>query len=129
MKELIFSLGKRKEEISIKLCVATSKPRIYAYRIIEHYDLRASFSLIMGAELDGRRSKKRELINYFENPQKQEYLMIGDRKHDIMGAKEAGIDSIGVLYGYGSEEEISNAGPTYAVKSVKELLDLLDRVI
>ena len=46
-----------------------------------------------------------------------------------MGAKEAGIDSVGVLYGYGSEEEISNTGPTYAVKSVRELQDLLARVI
>ena len=81
-------------------------------------------------ELDGKRSKKSEIINYaIENcgiASINNAIMIGDKEHDILGAKECRMESVGVLYGYGSFQEISNAGATFIVKSVGGLLKLLN---
>jgi phosphoglycolate phosphatase len=111
------------------LLVATSKPTVYAEKILDHFELRKYFSLVVGSNLDGSRVKKNEVIAYaLEKMDLKEYcnvVMVGDRKHDIIGAKEAGIDSIGVLYGYGSVEEFEYEKPTYIVDTVLNLQKLL----
>lgn len=104
------------------LIVATSKPEVFAKRIIEHFHLEQYFSNVCGSTLDGSRSKKGEVIAYALKENKisnlSQVLMIGDREHDIIGAKENHIDCLGVLYGYGSLEELQNAGATYISDSV-----------
>ena len=112
-----------------RLILATSKPQPFTDKIIEHFDLSKYFEFIAGSNMDGTRSKKAEVIEYALNEcgvtDKSRTVMIGDRKHDIIGAEAVGIDSIGVEYGYGDYEELSNAGSTYIVKTVDELERLL----
>ncbi|QYX32918.1 HAD family hydrolase [Sphaerospermopsis torques-reginae] len=89
--------------------VATSKPQIYAARIIEYFDLAPLFDGVYGSELDGNRSVKGDLISYIierESLLASTVVMVGDRSHDIIGAKKNNITSIGVTYGYGSREEL-----------------------
>ncbi|MGG7620846.1 HAD hydrolase-like protein [Bacillus coreaensis] len=75
--------------------------------------------LVIGSHLDGTRSAKVEIIQYIINTFSQysldEFIMIGDRKHDVIGAKQTGIDSIGVTYGYGSKEELREYNPIYVL--------------
>lgn len=122
--ELIQELAKER-----KLYLATSKPTEYAKRILQHYDIAKFFESAVGCEFDGRRSTKEEIIKYAIESSVvdslSQYLMIGDRLHDILGAKAVGIDSIGVLYGYGTKEEMLRAAPNYLVGTVKDLGDLL----
>ena len=96
-----------------QLFVATSKPEPFAVRILERFSLAQYFDGIAGATLDETRTEKAEVIAYaldrFRIP-KQGTLMIGDRKHDILGAKQNGLNSLGVLYGFGSREELLTAG-------------------
>lgn len=111
------------------LIVATSKPTIFAQKILEHFNLRKYFSFVSGSNLDGTRVKKSEVIQYAleRNNIKDlsEVIMIGDRKHDVYGAKEIGIESIGVLYGYGDYEELYDNGANYIVNNVEELRKLI----
>lgn len=89
--------------------VATSKPQIYATRIIEYFDLAPLFDGVYGSELDGNRSVKCDLISYIierESLLPSSVVMVGDRSHDIIGAKKNNIASIGVTYGYGTREEL-----------------------
>jgi phosphoglycolate phosphatase len=89
--------------------VATSKPQIYATRIIEYFDLAPLFDGVYGSELDGNRSVKCDLISYIierESLSASTVVMVGDRSHDIIGAKKNNIASIGVTYGYGTREEL-----------------------
>jgi len=113
------------------IILATSKAEKYAREILEHFDLLKYFDFTAGAELDGRRSDKTEVIlhalahfNIVSNEEKALSVMIGDRKHDITGAKKAGIESVGVLYGYGTKEELELAGADHIVKNAKELTEL-----
>lgn len=112
-----------------ELVLATSKPRIYAHKIIEHFDIAKYFTYVVGCELDGTLDSKKEIIEYAmkkcAGADKNDYIMVGDRFYDAEGAKAMGIRSIGVLYGYGSEEELVNAGSTYICKTVEELKKLL----
>ena len=113
------------------LVVATSKPEEYSIRIIEHYRLSQYFDFVCGSLMDESRSKKAEVIAYalercgLGEDQKNKVLMVGDRFHDIEGAKANGLKSCGVLFGYGSRQELEEAGADYIVKSVKDLLDLI----
>jgi len=96
-----------------KLFVATSKPHVFAERIIDHFGLRNHFERVFGSELDGTRVDKSHLLEYAlkemaVDPAKT--LMIGDRSHDMIGAKNNGMKGIGVLYGYGSRDELLQAG-------------------
>jgi len=106
------------------LYVATSKPRIAADRIIEHFQMGQYFERVFGCELDGTRSKKTDLLAYAidENPAAASRTMIGDRKHDLIGAIANGIRPIGVSYGYGSIEELTEAGAVGIADSPAELL-------
>lgn len=120
------------EELSAlgkKLVLATSKPTTFAQRILDHFNLASYFYFTGGSNLDGSRSRKSEVIAYALNeiilPTRFKAVMIGDRKYDIIGAKESGIDSIGVLYGYGSEQELKIENPTHVVDSVNDLKAIL----
>ncbi|UNP78351.1 HAD family hydrolase [Bacillus nitratireducens] len=108
-----------------RLFVATSKPTVFAKQVTEHFQLTTFFEEIVGSNLDGTRIKKEEIIAHIlqtnEELKKEEMVMIGDRKHDVIGANSNGIASIGVLYGYGSEIELSDAGAIHIVKDVEEL--------
>ncbi|MGI6622205.1 MAG: HAD family hydrolase [Clostridiaceae bacterium] len=111
------------------LLVATSKPQVFAEQILVHFKLDKYFSFIAGSNLDGTRIKKAEVIEYalegLNITELTKTIMVGDREHDIRGAKTIGIKSIGVLYGYGSKEELVNADADYIVQSVSEIKDIV----
>ena len=112
-----------------KVILATSKPTVFANVILEYFHLDKYFTCAVGSELDGSRVKKGEVITEALRragvTDKSLAVMIGDREHDILGAKENGIDSIGVLYGYGDRAEHEAAGAGMIVESVEELLQYL----
>lgn len=111
-----------------RLVVATSKPTDYSIEILQHYDLAKYFDQIVGSNLDGTRIYKTEVIAHvlslFDLPV-EACVMIGDRKHDILGAKDHRMDSIGVLFGYGSREELTQHGATMIADSVAALRSIL----
>ena len=101
------------EAVAARLFVATSKPHVFAERIIDHFGLSSYFEHVFGSELDGTRVNKADLLAYAietTGVDPSQALMIGDRSHDIVGAKSNGMRGIGVLYGYGSEEGLISAG-------------------
>ncbi len=107
-----------------RLFVVTSKPRVYAGRILSHFGLDRYFESIEGSELDGARSDKAELIRYVlekHHLEKGRTVMIGDRLHDIVGAAKNGVDSLGVGYGFGSREELVSASATHYRGTMEEL--------
>lgn len=112
-----------------KLYVATSKPEVFAKKILEHFNLDSYFEFIGGADLAETRVKKGDVIRYVLEENRitdlERVIMVGDRKHDILGAKEAGIASVGVLYGYGNREELLDAGADFIAESVFDLQNLL----
>lgn len=112
-----------------KIVLATSKPEEFAIRILKHFELFDYFDFVGGAYMDGIRNKKGEVIQYaLESAGITDLsttVMIGDREHDIIGAKENGLDSIGVLFGYGSREELTEAGATYIAETVGDILKFL----
>ena len=109
--------------------LATSKPEGFAVEILRHFGLYDYFDIIAGASMDESRNKKADVIAYaisqMKNPDLSRMIMIGDREHDILGAKQIGIDSIGVLYGYGDRAEHEKAGATYIAERVEDILPLL----
>ena len=99
-----------------RLFVATSKPHVFAERIIDHFGLRPHFERVFGSELDGTRVHKTDLLAYAMKTTSRRSiagLMIGDRSHDMVGAKNNGMSGIGVLYGYGSKDELIGAGASH----------------
>ena len=120
-----------------KSVIATSKPEPYAKKILDHFNLSKYFTLIAGSELNGTRLTKQDVIAYaidrlseITNPTNQDsahqidinkILMIGDRHHDITGAKENGIASMGVLYGYGTRSELCDAGADFIAETVSDI--------
>lgn len=111
------------------IILATSKPAFYAEKILRYFKIDNFFLSICGSELDGTRSDKSEVIHYALRQNDindlNDVIMIGDREHDIVGAKKNGITSVGVLYGYGDYNELSKAGANYIAKDVSELLKFL----
>lgn len=124
-------LLKSLKELQFTLVVATSKPTVFAEEILQHFNIKQYFDLVVGSNLDGTRTAKTEIIQYiidaYDHQTLDNFIMIGDRKHDIIGANNTGIDSIGVTYGYGSFEELRHANPTHIVNSVDQLKDILLR--
>ena len=99
-----------------RLFVATSKPHVFADRIIDHFGLRPYFEHVFGSELDGTRVHKYDLLAWalqHTGTAASRALMIGDRSHDIVGARANGMDGIGVLYGYGTKAELLEAGASH----------------
>ncbi len=112
-----------------KLIVATSKPELFAKRIMEHFDLAKYFTDICGSTMDGSREKKRDVIRYTLEKnhitQLDQVVMVGDRFYDITGAKENGLASVGVLYGFGDRKELEEAGAGQIAETVKDLEEIL----
>lgn len=122
MDEAIRTLGARN-----RIFVATSKPKVYADEIFKYFGKASSFEFIYGSELSGVNSKKGDLIRFAMNERALDpkvTVMIGDRKHDIIGAKENEIPGIGVTWGYGSLKELQDAGARQIVSSWSELVGL-----
>lgn len=122
-KQLLSALKKHGK----RLVLATSKPIVYAERIVEHFGIKKYFDILTGAELDGTRNKKGEVIEYalrlagqYASP-----VMVGDRCQDVLGAKENGIPCIGVRFGYAEENELEAAGAVKIAESMAELEKLL----
>lgn len=124
--EKVFKTLRKKDKT---LIIATSKPTVYAKTILGHFDLLKYFDFVAGSELNGDRAVKSEVITYALNQNGisnlKEVIMIGDREYDIIGAKQVGLSSIGVLYGYGSRCELENVGADYVVETVEDLLTIL----
>jgi len=97
----------------MRLFVATSKPHVFARRIVEHFGLLGFFEVVYGSELDNRNADKRDLLRHLvttEGFDPAGAVMIGDREHDAIGARSVGMPAIGVTWGYGSREELLAAG-------------------
>jgi len=112
------------ENGGVNLFVVTAKPKVFAERVISHLSLGKYFYRIYGSELDGARSNKTDLIRHvLERGQltPDEAVMVGDRYHDIIGAKANGLRSVGVLWGYGSREELYCSEPDMIVDSPSSL--------
>ena len=105
-------------------CVlATSKPEHYAVQILNHFGLSEYFDLVCGATMDEKRTNKADVIAYaLEQAGTTDAVMVGDREHDILGAKANGLPSIGVLYGYGSLEELQTAGADHIAETAGDIL-------
>lgn len=108
------------------LGVASSKPEIFVKQILEYFNISQYFQVIVGSEMDGKRTDKAEVIEealhrlHMEN-ERDKVLMVGDKEHDVLGAKSCGIQCIGVSYGYGTREELEKAGAVYIAESVEDL--------
>lgn len=111
-----------------KLVLATSKPQVFAERILEHFGLKKYFVFIAGSELDGTRVDKGEVIQFalagIGVEKLSQAVMVGDRRHDILGAHKAGIKAIGVLAGYGGGGELLDAGADYIVERVADIWEI-----
>ena len=125
MEKLLRHLRRRGKRIML----ATSKPEVFAEQILVYFGLRDYFDFVGGASLDGRRNYKADVIRYVLDANvissREKAVMVGDRKFDILGAKEFGLETVGVLYGYGDREELTTAGADHLVGSVAELEALL----
>ncbi|HEM5272914.1 TPA: HAD family hydrolase [Streptococcus suis] len=110
------------------LVIATSKPEIFAKQILEHFGIAHYFDVIAGASLDSSRISKADVIGYAINQLEafpNNAVMIGDREHDIEGARMHQLPAIGVLYGYGNKQEFEKAGATMIVETVQDLKRVL----
>lgn len=112
-----------------KVILATSKPEEFAVRILKYFQIDQYFDYIAGSNMDETRMKKAEVITYALNScditDLSSVVMVGDREHDILGAKEVGINSIGVLYGYGGREELQSAGASYIAEKIEDIIKFL----
>jgi len=111
------------------IILATSKPEEFAVEILRYFKLGQYFTLIAGATMDTTRNKKSDVIAYAIEKSGiadlSKAVMIGDREHDILGAKENHLSSIGVLYGYGDRAELEAAGADHIVGSPGEILSIV----
>lgn len=126
IRELLCTLQKQGK----KCYVATSKPEPFAKQIIEHFGLESYFEDICGATMDGSRSKKGDVIAYAlkkHDIHKEDAIMVGDRKHDILGAKENGLPCIAVLYGYGNRKEFEEAGADVIIEDMLSFLEYIKK--
>lgn len=109
-----------------KIILATSKPEPFAREILRYFGLDKYFLFAAGSTMSETRTNKADVIEYALAEcgitDKASVVMVGDREHDIIGAKKNGIDSIGVLFGYGSREELENAGATYIAETVEDII-------
>ena len=112
-----------------RLFVATSKPEDMANKVLDHFGLSHHFELICGATHDRSRLKKEDVIAYLLSLAEDvdETVMVGDTIFDVLGAKEHGIPTIGVAWGYGKVADMEQAGAAAIAHSMDELLELLNR--
>ena len=117
-------------EKGIRLALASSKPEKYVIEILKHFQIDPYFSVVTGSTMDEKRTRKVEVIRETlyrlgKEEDAETVLMVGDTEHDVIGAKEAGIDCIAVTYGYGTIEEIKKTEPLKIAGSVEELKEEL----
>lgn len=125
MEELLAFLKEQGKTVVL----ATSKPDVFANRILSYFKIDQYFDFVAGSEINGGRNTKIAVIQYALDQtgitDVSQAVMVGDRKFDILGAQHFGMDSVGVLYGHGSREELEQAGATKIVETVSELKNLL----
>ncbi len=117
------------KEMGYVLCTASSKPQNFVDTILEHFDLKKYFDFVGGATMDGRISKKEDVINIVLEEtgfKPEDVLMVGDRMYDLTGAAEFGMDAVGVLYGFGSREELSAYNSIALIENICELIKILE---
>jgi phosphoglycolate phosphatase len=118
-------------DLGLRCFVATSKPTVYALPIVEHFGLLDYFVQVYGSELDGTNGGKGDLIRHIlaeEHLQPAQTIMVGDRKHDMLGAQENGVLAVGMLYGFGSRTELEESGAAYLVQEPLEIVSLIKQV-
>ncbi|OCB00156.1 HAD family hydrolase [Clostridium beijerinckii] len=112
-----------------KIVLATSKPEVYARQILQYFKIDKYFDFAAGADFEETRVNKGDVIKYALQEANitdvSNVIMVGDREHDIIGAKENNIKSVGVLYGFGDVIELTQARAEYIVKDTEELLNIL----
>jgi phosphoglycolate phosphatase len=119
------------KDSEVTLAVATSKAAFYANKILKHFNINDYFAFVSGDAMDGSLTKNgkgdiiRVVLDALDPGRKMSPVMIGDRKHDITGAREVGIDSIGITWGYGSRDELESAGAAWIADSASELYCLI----
>ena len=130
--EGIYSLLEKLKKNGKKLYVATSKPSVFTEIVLKHFNIYEFFDGVCGANLDGSRIEKNEIIKYILDNQIEnsknllnEIVMVGDTRYDVLGAQNNNINSIAVTYGFGFVEGFENCSPTYMAGSVRELEEIL----
>lgn len=125
----IEELLKKLHEAGKRILVATSKPEPFARKILDHFSLSRYFEYIAGSNMDETRSTKAEVIDYALEScnitDLSEAVMVGDREHDVIGAKKIGMKSIGVLFGYGNREELEKAGADYIAETPEDIFRII----
>ena len=125
MKELLSYLKEKGKTVFL----ATSQPDVFANRILSYFEIDDYFDFVGGSDINGERNTKSAVIQYVLERNGitdiSQAVMVGDRKYDILGAKNFGMDSIGVLYGHGSREELEQAGATKIAETVSALKEIL----
>jgi phosphoglycolate phosphatase len=120
-------------QTGVTMAIATSKPTVYTVKILEHFGLSRYFAAVVGSNLDNTRVAKGEVIAAALEEtgcrDRGKVVMVGDREHDVAGARENGIAVIAVGYGYGTPEELAAAGPDHTVPTVTALKALLCNLI
>ena len=114
-----------------RLAVASAKPTYYVTQIMDHFNLTRYFEVIAGTDLKGPKITKSQVIEEALermnlSDHRDQVIMVGDREHDVLGARKCGIESVAVSYGYGSREELEKAQPIQIVASAEELLNFFD---
>jgi phosphoglycolate phosphatase len=112
-----------------RMFVASSKPLVYVRKILSHFDLKKYFDGVYGSELNGDRTDKGDLIRHVleaESLDPATTLMVGDREHDVIGARKCGVRSAAVTYGYGTRDELDEARPDYLFDSLLEVAKFLE---
>ena len=125
VEEMLKSL----KEAGLEIALATSKPEEYALRILKHFGIDGYFSFAGGATMGPERNAKTDVMRYvLENcrqKDKSKIVMVGDKHHDLESSETIGVDCIGVLYGYGSLEELSACKNVFLAKTPKEVSDFI----
>ena len=121
----------RLREAGFRLAVATSKPEEFSRQIISHFSLDKYFEAVCGAAMDETRTEKADVLRYALETlgaTAEESLMVGDREHDVLGAKAVGLPYLGVLWGYGSLEELTDAGASVLAETPEQMAELILRM-
>ncbi|MBQ7579699.1 MAG: HAD-IA family hydrolase [Clostridia bacterium] len=122
-------LLKNLSDDGIKIAIASSKPTMFFEKLLTYLNIKQYFDAVCGAESDEKSTSKTDIIlsacNHLGVEDKNEVIMVGDRKYDILGAKGAGVKSIGVLYGYGERSELEEAGADFFAETTDEVYKII----
>jgi len=119
-------------DLGLRCYVATSKPTVYARQIVEYFGLSSYFVKVYGSELTGINANKGDLIRHILAEESLDFaqtMMVGDRKHDLLGAQANGVLAVGVLYGYGSRDELELARADYLIDKPRDMVVLCKKLL